>query len=122
MTVETTVFLIKLSSPYSHQRICRETAPSYSKLDDYQPYRDGDPARNLIRLEIYNKRLETTRIEQVPAVSFEQAVGNAGGLFGLWLGASMLTILEVCEFMVHTTLHFFRWMGSLFPKMIRIVA
>ena len=59
----------------------------YSNIDDE------------IRLSIYNLRLETTRIEEVAAVTFEQMVGNAGGLLGLWLGASMLTLLEICEFL-----------------------
>ena len=61
-------------------------------------FSDGDAEEDLIRLEIYNKRLETTKIEQVVAVTFEQVVGNAGGLLGLWLGASMLTIMEFLEF------------------------
>ena len=56
---------------------------------------------NQMRLEIYNRRLETTRIEQKQAVTLEQAVGNAGGLLGLWLGASMMTVLEICELLAN---------------------
>ena len=54
-----------------------------------------------MRLEIYNKALETTGLTNMPAVTWEQAIGNAGGLVGLWLGASMLTILELLEFLVN---------------------
>ena len=52
----------------------------------------------IVSFEVHNNLLETKTTEQVQAVSFEQVIGNAGGLFGLWLGASVLTIMEVFEF------------------------
>ena len=70
--------------------------------------REGDIDKDVVRLEIYNKRLETTTIEQVPAVTWEQVMGNAGGLFGLWLGASMLTFLEFFEFIANIFFFFIK--------------
>ena len=56
---------------------------------------------NYIRIQIYNKDMITTRIEQVPATTFVEVVGTVGGLLGLWLGASMLSILEFCELLAN---------------------
>ena len=54
-----------------------------------------------IVLKVFNVRLKTTTIMKVPATTFEQAIGFIGGLLGLWLGASMLTLFEVFEFVIN---------------------
>ena len=54
-----------------------------------------------IQIQIYNKDLSTTAVEQLPATTFVEVVGTVGGLLGLWLGASMLSILEFCELLAN---------------------
>ena len=84
--------------------------------------REGDIDKDVVRLEIYNKRLETTTIEQVPAVTWEQVMGNAGGLFGLWLGASMLTFLEFFEFIANILFFFFEQMRRCAPVAVQVMS
>ena len=69
----------------------------------------GENFPNGFRLEVYNENLETKSVIQMPAVTFEQVVANAGGLAGLWLGASMLTVLELVEFVISLFHLAFRW-------------
>ena len=47
---------------------------------------------------ISNEDLITTTMEQLPVTTFAEVLGTVGGLLGLWLGASMLTLLEFMEF------------------------
>ena len=72
------------------------------RLYDYT-YKKGEPS-DVIRLEVYSETLERKIMEQVPSMTFDQLLGSVGGLLGLWLGASMLTILEVLE-LVANLLH-----------------
>ena len=58
-----------------------------------------------IELEIGNPNLEAKRTEELPAMTFEQLIGSLGGLLGLWLGASILTIVEICE-LVSNLIHY----------------
>ena len=70
---------------------------SDSKKDD--PLEDNKMEEQF-RLEIYGRKFEKKVVEQVKAMTLDQLLGNIGGLLGLWLGASMLTILEVFELFV----------------------
>ena len=78
-----------------------------------RPFKPNNgPGREHIKdivVQIYSKKLETRTMEQVKAVTLEQAVGNAGGLFGLWLGASMLIFVEIVEFVTNSFYCFLFW-------------
>ena len=57
-------------------------------------------------------------MEQVKSVTLEQAIGNAGGLFGLWLGASMLTFVEIVEFVTNSFYCFLYWAKKRISKFL----
>ena len=61
-----------------------------------------------IELEIGNPNLEAKKTEELPAMTFEQLIGSLGGLLGLWLGASILTIVEVCELVINLVHYLFK--------------
>ena len=82
--------------PECHQITYDQKDASDDKKDD--PFGDNkakpdDP----LSLEVYGKKFEKKIVEQVKSMTFDQLLGNVGGLLGLWLGASMLTILEILE-------------------------
>ena len=59
--------------------------------------RDGviDSINNTIRMDVYFNTMQYTVWEEVPAYSLEQMIAEFGGLLGLLIGASLLSLLEV---------------------------
>ena len=55
------------------------------------------------KVMLFSDDLTTTTIRQLPAATFEGLLGTVGGLLGLWLGASMLSMLEFCELIANLT-------------------
>ena len=60
-------------------------------------------------VKVFNRRLETTSILQVPATTFSELISYIGGLLGLWLGASALSLLEVGELLVDVGARLVGW-------------
>ena len=52
-----------------------------------------------IEIVVRPKSVEKKTITDVPMMTFPVLVSNIGGLLGLWLGASVLTLMEVVELM-----------------------
>ncbi|KAJ8033149.1 Acid-sensing ion channel 1 [Holothuria leucospilota] len=50
---------------------------------------------NLVRLKIYFQELNYELVEQVPANTIESVLGTTGGLLGLYIGFSVITISEI---------------------------
>ena len=78
----------------------------------FQISRGVEEYPNDFRLDVFNKNLEIKSVIQMPAVTFEQVVANAGGLAGLWLGASMLSVMELMEFVVNLLHLAFGWIWA----------
>ncbi len=49
-------------------------------------------------MNVYFTDLSETIIEERPVYSFVEVISNLGGLLGLYLGFSLLTVLEIVEF------------------------
>lgn len=54
---------------------------------------------NLLELKLYYETLEVTEIHQTPAIPPSVLYSNIGGLMGLFLGASFITIAEFLDFL-----------------------
>ncbi len=50
-------------------------------------------------VNIYFNDISYTKITQVPIVNGVGLLSNIGGVFGLFLGASLLTFMEIFEFL-----------------------
>ena len=48
-------------------------------------------------MNFYYQDISFTEINQTAAISFEMLIANIGGVLGLCIGASLLTLAEFCE-------------------------
>ena len=62
---------------------------------------------NYLHLLINYRDLEVTVTEEVPAITIEQLLSDIGGLLGLFLGISVITICECIQFMALLARHTF---------------
>ena len=56
--------------------------------------------KNLVKVEIYYSDLLTQRIEQIPAYNWNEFLSDLGGQVGLWIGASVYSIFELCTLLL----------------------
>ncbi|XP_066273655.1 amiloride-sensitive sodium channel subunit alpha-like [Branchiostoma lanceolatum] len=59
-----------------------------------------DARRNLLKLTVYFEQLNQQTISESPAYGVENLLGDLGGQLGLWVGVSVMTVLEVVELIV----------------------
>ena len=59
---------------------------------------ETDIHKNMLQVYVYYRSLQQTIIEQVPSYRLDELIANIGGQLGLFLGASIITLLEMCEF------------------------
>lgn len=52
---------------------------------------------NQLRLYVYYRELKYTLIEQTPSIDIANLISNLGGIFGLFLGTSFLSFVEILE-------------------------
>ncbi|XP_077994329.1 uncharacterized protein LOC144448053 [Glandiceps talaboti] len=55
--------------------------------------------RNLVRLEIYFEDLNYEYIQEKPSYHLENLIGDIGGSLGLYIGLSLITMVEFFEFL-----------------------
>ena len=65
----------------------------------------NDMRLNLVALRVYFGSLQVRATRQTPAMQPYDIFSNIGGLFGLFMGASMMTLLEFGDFVVVTIHH-----------------
>ncbi len=56
--------------------------------------------KNFLNLDIYYNQLTVEEVVQQPAFAFLSLLGEIGGFLGLLLGASVLTVCEIFDFIV----------------------
>lgn len=54
--------------------------------------------KNSIILDVYYERFEYTVIKHYPAMTVHSFIANVGGQYSLWLGGSILTLIQVVVF------------------------
>ena len=70
----------------------------------YPPHGMTEMNHSHVSFSIYSKDLTTTTMQQIPSMTFVDLLGMIGGLLGLWLGASMLSLLEFFELLTNLSL------------------
>ena len=64
--------------------------------------------QNLLRLNVYLADLSVVKHKQMPAYGMEDLFADIGGTLGLWMGVSVLTIMELLELIVRISHLFLR--------------
>ena len=107
-------------------RQCVKNLYKTDYLTSMQPnvcLRRGKPQKyRAARLTVRSKYLEEKNISSVPVMTFEQLVGNVGGLFGLWLGASLLSLMEICELLTNIVYRLMECLGNIVNGSTRVSA
>ncbi|ESP02955.1 hypothetical protein LOTGIDRAFT_111045 [Lottia gigantea] len=85
-----------MEAGYSSQE--REEADRASKLI----------RQNLLRVNIYLEDLSVVEFRQMPAYDLADLFADIGGTMGLWMGISVLTIMELVELVIRLILLMFR--------------
>ncbi|KAH3714687.1 FMRFamide-activated amiloride-sensitive sodium channel-like [Dreissena polymorpha] len=60
--------------------------------------------QNLIRLNIYLEDLSVVEFKQMPAYELADLFADIGGTLGLWMGISVLTIMELVELLIRVSM------------------
>ncbi|KAJ8022808.1 Amiloride-sensitive sodium channel subunit alpha [Holothuria leucospilota] len=84
--------------PHLRDKLKAENISAYRNLDNTETSRN-----NLVRVKIYFEELNYELIEQVPAHTVAEVLGSIGGLLGLYIGCSVLTICELVALSYHLT-------------------
>ncbi|XP_072269217.1 acid-sensing ion channel 1C-like [Pyxicephalus adspersus] len=80
--------MVKIPSKASSKYL----ASKYNKTEQYI-------AENILVLDIFFEALNYETIEQKKAYEMAGLLGDIGGQMGLFIGASILTILEICDYL-----------------------
>ncbi|XP_070574537.1 acid-sensing ion channel 1-like [Ptychodera flava] len=71
---------------------------------------DADSARdNLLKLEVSYEVPNSRSTISSPRYTFDQLIADIGGLFGLYLGISLITVVEFIEFLYDMYCYFISW-------------
>ena len=58
-----------------------------------------DLHQNVVSIHVYFKVLQSSMVEQVASYTADTLIADLGGLLGLFVGASLITLLELAEFL-----------------------
>lgn len=72
---------------------------------------EWEQMKNSIILDVYYERFEFTVIKHYPAMTVDSFIANIGGQYSLWLGGSILTLIQLLVFVTqyHFNLCYRRW-------------
>jgi hypothetical protein len=90
---------ISSSSPFTPTFIknLRNNTKVISKFEDINSVTDEQIANSIVVFDVYYNNLEYTEILEVPFYSIIDLISNIGGTFGLFLGISILSFIEIVE-------------------------
>jgi uncharacterized membrane protein YjfL (UPF0719 family) len=92
-------------SPYSSSSSSSSLIQKYKKYFNLSSIETNADLMNSISsiytLTIYSKSLEYTEISQVPKYNAANLISSIGGTFGLFLGMSLLSFVEIAELFLH---------------------
>ena len=77
-----------------------EVAEAYAKQRDWPLTNITEFKDRYSRMFVYFETLQYTVVEQHPSMSLVELLSNIGGQLGLYLGASLITLMEIIDFTV----------------------
>ena len=67
-----------------------------SALDvDESTITDDYMRQNFAKISVFYGDVSYTEIEEIPSFTFDQLISDVGGQMGIWIGASVFSILEL---------------------------
>lgn len=81
-----------LSSSIKYRRLVEKPQQEYHKTNDSSEF--------AITLALFYADIQYTVVEEYPAETPESLISNIGGLFGLWLGCSALSLVHTVYFIL----------------------
>ncbi|XP_035667363.1 acid-sensing ion channel 1-like [Branchiostoma floridae] len=67
---------------------------SFGNLDTAAEIREG-----FIQVTVYFENMKIEHIYETPSYEVENLLGDIGGQLGLWMGISIMTVIELAEFL-----------------------
>ena len=98
---------VEFDSRLSLSRYPNELDAAKAEFLGFSNITEDEMRRQYVALRVYFRSMRVTSIKQSPAMQAWDIFSNVGGLFGLFMGASILTLLEFCDFVIVTTHHHF---------------
>lgn len=71
-----------------------------TRLNDSKEYSD----RSMVEIKVFYKTSKFIKIEEQPSLPFSIFVSELGGALGLFLGCSILSLLEIAETLLRIVL------------------
>lgn len=79
--------------PTECNTVTYSVTPNYNILYEYL-------YKNMTKINIYYDSFEYTVISQIPKIKMEDFLAGIGGILGLFLGASILSFVEIVEMVI----------------------
>ena len=74
----------------------------YAKENGWPVTNETEMARRYVQVHVYFEDMVYTISDQQASMNIAQLVANVGGQMGLWIGASVISLIEVFDFIVVT--------------------
>ena len=84
-------------------KYCEDICPVECKHVSYSvtPFYKLINSRSIAAVNIYYDEFAFTEIKELPKITFDNLLANIGGVFGLFVGASWMSMVEIIEFVLN---------------------
>ena len=84
-------------------KYCEDICPVECKHVSYSvtPFYKLINSRSIAAVNIYYDEFAFTEITELPKITFDNLLANIGGVFGLFVGASWMSMVEIIEFVLN---------------------
>ena len=90
----------KWPTPNQADSLLSRMKTSWPNSSSIQNWTTESIYKNLVKVEIYYSDFLTQRLEQKPVYGWNEFLSDLGGQVGLWIGASVYSIFELCTLLL----------------------
>ena len=81
-------------------RFPSQKVPSYAKAHGWPLTEADEISSRYVQIQLYYETMDYTVLQQQPGMSFSDLFSNIGGQMALYLGGSIISLVEVFDFMI----------------------